>query len=70
MAKKSISYKEAVEELELILQELEQNETDIDELTLKVKRAAELIGFCKSKLFETDKEIDKILKSLNESDND
>jgi exodeoxyribonuclease VII small subunit len=70
MAKKSFTYKEAVQELENILRELENNEAEVDELTAKVKRAAELIRFCKSKLFETDKEIEKIIRNLDEPDND
>ena len=64
MAKKIITYKESIEELENILKELENNELDIDILSIKVKRAAELVAICKEKLFNTNEEIEKILKSM------
>ena len=65
MAKKNISYKQAISELEKILKELENNDVDVDDLTEKVKRAAELIEVCKEKLFHADAEIEKILQNLD-----
>lgn len=64
MAKKNVSYKQAITELENILKELEGNELNVDDLTGKVKQAAELIEICKEKLHGTNVEIEKILKEL------
>mgnify|MGYP003397086648 FL=1 len=55
-------YKSAISELEEILAQLEANELEIDELTLKAKRATELIKFCKEKLYKTNEEVNAILK--------
>lgn len=64
MTTKKISYSEAFEELQGILEKIENDELDVDKLTERVKRASELIKFCKSRLFETESEIDKILDDL------
>ncbi len=53
-----ISYDKALEEIKGISQALEQGEVSVDELPVKVKRAKELIQYCKDKLrgIETDLE--------------
>lgn len=66
MAQKKISYNEAYSQLQEILEKIESGELDVDELTKSVKKAAELIKFCKSKLFDTEAEIEKILEDLEE----
>ncbi len=63
--KKSVSYKEAITEIEEILRQLENNELDVDELSEKVKRVSQLVTLCKEKLHNTEKEIDKILKEMD-----
>lgn len=60
----NITYKEAMMEIETIVKELEENKLDVDQLSGKVKRVAELIHFCKSKLHATEEEVEQILKSL------
>ena len=60
MAKKE-SYKSAIDELEEILSQLEANELEVDELTVKAKRATELIKLCKEKLYKTTEEVNNIL---------
>jgi exodeoxyribonuclease VII small subunit len=62
------TYTEAVVAIEEILQQIETGEMDIDELAEKVKQASELLKFCKGKLFQTEKEIEKILKEMESSD--
>lgn len=59
-----ISYDKAFEELQTIVSEMEDGEIGVDALSLKVKRAAELIKICKSKLTSTEDDIQKILKEL------
>lgn len=58
------SYTEAKKELEAIVSAIESGELDVDALTEKVKRASELITFCKEKLTKTDKELQKILDDI------
>jgi len=67
MTSKKLNYNEAYKELEAILAKLENQELDVDQLSVYVKKASELVKFCKGKLHETEKEIEKI---LNEMDND
>jgi exodeoxyribonuclease VII small subunit len=69
MTSKKVTYQEAFSELETILKKLENNELDVDQLTDQVKKASELIKFCKSKLFETETEIEKIIEDID-SDQD
>ena len=61
-----MTYKKAMEEIESIVKSLEDNKMDIDVLGGRVKRAAELIEFCKSKLHDTEEEVEKVLKSMEE----
>lgn len=65
MNKLPLSYAEATLELEAILQEIEDDATDIDVLTEKVKRAALLVKFCKEKLRNAEGAIDQALKELD-----
>lgn len=60
-----MSYKEAMAEIEEIVLKLENNQLDVDELSVKVKRVSELITFCKSKLHETEEEVEKVLKTMD-----
>lgn len=65
MANKNITYKEAVAEIEEILEKLENEELDVDELAKKVQRVSVLLRFCKEKLTGTEKEIQNIIDDLN-----
>ncbi|MBW6490403.1 MAG: exodeoxyribonuclease VII small subunit [Lentimicrobium sp.] len=62
---KNINYAEAIVELESIVSEIENASIGVDELSEKVKRAAELVKFCRSKLTSTEKEVNGILSNLN-----
>lgn len=62
---KNINYTEAIIELETIVSDLENATIGVDELSDKVKRAAELIKFCRSKLTSTEKEVNAILQNLS-----
>ncbi len=66
MATKKISYKEAIQEIETILEKIEDEALDVDELTKNVKRVSQLIKVCKSKLSETEEEVDNILDEMDE----
>lgn len=61
-----LNYESAMEELEQIVSELETGTIPVDELSIKVKRAAELMRVCKSILYKTEEEVNKILNELEE----
>jgi exodeoxyribonuclease VII small subunit len=62
MTKEKISYSDAVEEIESILEKIEAGSLDVDELTAKVSRVSDLLKICRDKLHKTEAQIDKILK--------
>lgn len=59
-----MTYEKAYEELEGIMQQLQEDRISVDDLTVKVKRAAELISFCSEMLRSTETEVNKIVKKL------
>ncbi|UTW66090.1 exodeoxyribonuclease VII small subunit [bacterium SCSIO 12643] len=63
---KKMTYQEAMTELENIISGIEEENISIDVLSSKVKRATELIKICKTKLYKTDEEIQKVLKELED----
>ena len=67
MAKKKVSYKEAVTEIEEILELMESEELDVDELSDKVKRVSYLIKVCKDRLHQTEEEVENILNQMEDN---
>ncbi|WP_026451492.1 exodeoxyribonuclease VII small subunit [Aequorivita capsosiphonis] len=63
---KELTYRAAFEELQEIVNEIEQGEISVDELSAKVKRASVLIKICKTKLTTTEEDVEKILKELED----
>ncbi|MCO4814248.1 MAG: exodeoxyribonuclease VII small subunit [Flavobacteriales bacterium] len=63
---KEIKYTEAFDELQQIVVDIEDGEISVDELSIKVKRASELIKVCKQKLTSTEEDVNQILKELEE----
>lgn len=66
MQQQEIKYEDALAELESIAKKMEAGEYDIDELTVKLKRAQMLIKMCREKLEKTDSDIKQILGSKPE----
>ncbi|WP_304342776.1 exodeoxyribonuclease VII small subunit [Chryseobacterium koreense] len=64
MPEQEIKYTDAFEELQQIVEEIEDGSISVDQLSEKVKRAAELIKVCKKKLTATEEDVNKILKEL------
>ena len=62
--KNELLYTAAFEELQQIVRDMEAGEITVDELSVKVKRAAELIAICKNKLSNTEEDVNLILKEL------
>ncbi len=65
MAKKQLDYNDALIEIEAIISKIENQELNIDELSINVKRVAELLNYCKLKLKNTEEEVQKIITSLD-----
>lgn len=61
---KELKYTDAFEELKQIVSDIEDGEISVDELSVKVKRASELIKLCKAKLTSTEADVNQILKEL------
>lgn len=57
----NITYKNAIEEIDTIIKEIETEKVDVDQLTEKLKRAKTLFDICQNKLKNTKKHVDKIL---------
>uniref|UniRef100_UPI00404736D0 exodeoxyribonuclease VII small subunit n=1 Tax=Roseivirga sp. TaxID=1964215 RepID=UPI00404736D0 len=64
MSKKSISYKEALERIEEIVDIIENQQPDIDDLSNLVKEATSLIKDCKLRLKTTENELNTSLENL------
>ncbi|MBK6620976.1 MAG: exodeoxyribonuclease VII small subunit [Saprospirales bacterium] len=60
-----MTYDEALSELKNILQQLQEGKVPMEEMSLKVKRAAELVQFCKEKLRGTEEEVEKLLRNID-----
>lgn len=58
---KDIKYEEAINTLETIARQLEQNELPIDQIAARLKEAQKLVTFCKEQLLSVDQEIKKII---------
>jgi len=67
---KEPSYQDAISEIEEILEKIESGELDVDSLTGKVRRVAELLETCKKKLRTTEKEIQKVIDGLETGEDD
>lgn len=59
---RQMKYEEAIGQLEKIVRQMENNELDVDQLSEQLKRAQQLIQFCRDKLTKTDEEIRQILE--------
>ncbi|MBQ9178460.1 MAG: exodeoxyribonuclease VII small subunit [Prevotella sp.] len=59
--KEEMKYEEAMQRLEAIVSQIENDELGIDELTARLKEAKQMLKTCRDKLTKTDKEIRKLL---------
>jgi exodeoxyribonuclease VII small subunit len=65
---KNKTYEAAFEELQNIVKEIESGSISVDILSDKVKRAGELIRFCKEKLLRTEEEVNEVLKEIEKKE--
>ncbi len=62
---KTLTYEAAYQELAAIAKEIESESVSVDVLADKVKRAAELITFCQSRLRSAEAEVNKIIAQMD-----
>lgn len=63
------NYKNAISELEDILDSIENDSLEIDTLSEKIKRASKLLEYCKDKLHKTENEIINLMKAFENESN-
>lgn len=64
--KKTLTYEAALTELEQIVTAVERAELPIDQLTTQLKRAQELLAFCKTQLLQVETDVNKLLNNGQE----
>lgn len=67
MDNNNLTYKQAIEELEQIISDLENENIDLDDLLKKVERAALLVNYCKEKLKNSEINLENIIKKLEDN---
>lgn len=63
----ALGFRQAMEELEGILERIEGEEIDIDQLAQELRRAAQLLDLCRGKIRKAEVEVTQIVQSLSES---
>ena len=61
-----MGFSEAMQDLEEILGEIEEDEVDIDALGSKLKRATELLEVCRKKIRKAEVEVSQIVEQLKD----
>lgn len=62
----SLSFSQALEQLEEILNRIEGEEIDIDELATELRRGAQLLELCRGKIRRAEVEVTQIVQSLED----
>jgi exodeoxyribonuclease VII small subunit len=65
-----LSFRDAMEELEGILERIEGEEIDIDRLAAELRRAAQLLDLCRGKIRKAEVEVTQIVQSLEDPEKD
>ncbi len=61
MAKKQLSYEEAMNRIEELVSSMERNELDIDRLGEALKESQTLIKLCRDRLYKADEQVKSIM---------
>ena len=61
-----LGFREAMDELEGILERIEGEEIDIDRLAEELRRAAQLLDLCRGKIRKAEVEVTQIVQSLED----
>lgn len=65
MSPAELKYQEAIQRLDEIISQIENEDVDIDELSLQVKEAVELIRVCKAKIDKAELEVKKVVDDMS-----
>jgi exodeoxyribonuclease VII small subunit len=65
-----LSYREAIDEIDEILAEIESDELDVDTLAPLVERAAALVENCRERLASTDVKVRDALEALSSEESE
>lgn len=61
----NMTYTQAVERLEEIMNVIQGGGMDIDKLSVALKEASALVQFCRSKLYKVDEEVKQLLDGIS-----
>jgi exodeoxyribonuclease VII small subunit len=59
-----LKYSKAIERLDEIIGKIESDDIDVDELSLRVKEAVNLVKMCKAKIDKAELEVKQIVDEL------
>ncbi|HMQ06820.1 MAG TPA: exodeoxyribonuclease VII small subunit [Saprospiraceae bacterium] len=65
---KSFSYDKAMQELQSIIEQLQNEETGLDQLSDLIRKANRLINECRKKLRQIDEEINQLKEDSSQQD--
>ena len=60
----NMTYAQAVERLEEIMNSIQGGGMDVDRLAVALKEASALVQFCRGKLFKVDEEVKQLLENI------
>ena len=60
-----VKYAKAILQLDDIIRKIESEDIDVDELSVKVKEAVELIKVCKAKIEKAELEVKKVVENFD-----
>lgn len=61
----NMTYTQAVQRLEEIMNSIQGGGMDVDKLAVALKEGDALVKFCRSKLFEVDEEVKQLLDEMS-----
>ncbi len=70
MNSNQVKYREAVERLDEIIRQLDDEDVDVDELAEQVKEAVELIRLCKLKIDKAELQVKKVVDDFSKEAKD
>ncbi len=62
MAGKTLSYEEAIAQIEAIMTKFRTGDMSVDQLAAEVKKATELIEYCKGRLHKAEADLKKVME--------
>ena len=63
-----VKYSKAIERLDEIITKIESDTIDVDELSVKVKEAVDLIKVCKAKIDKAQAEVNQVVEDFSKGD--